>query len=130
MANKLQIVQDIRKELDSTVESLKRADKELDKVDVQIADISQNLRKAVSGFTEFKLPKDYEQSVRSANEEILKLNQAVDEQRKLILKLQAEITKLSQKRTASRKKGIEQRVAETALRKELRAQVRAVTDLG
>ena len=123
MANKIDVIEGINKELGTTVIKLEDVDK-------KVISISENLRKAVGGFSDFTLPKDLETSSKAAQSEILKLNQAVDEQRKLILKLQAEITKLSQKRTASRKKGIEQRVAETALRKELRAQVRAVTDLG
>ena len=123
MANKLDIIKNINNELDTTV-------KKLGLLDGEVVTISQNLRKAVGGFTEFKLPKEFQATTKSARDEIERLKKVQQEQSRIIEKLVADYEKLKNKRSSAAKKGIQQREAEKALRKELRIQARAALDLG
>lgn len=120
MANQLNAIQNINKELDVTVQKLGN-------VQMSIVKISQASEKGIGNIS---LPKDLEANSKAAENTISSLTKELDNQRKVTLKLSQDIAKLREARSRSTKKGIEQRVAETALRKELRQQVRATIDLG
>ena len=123
MANNLTAVKNINSELDVTVSKLNT-------VQSSILKISETARKSVGDFGGISLPQDAEANTKAYENAIKKLNFELDNQRKETLKLAEQVARLQQTRTRATKKGIEQRVAETALRKELRNQVRSVIDLG
>ena len=123
MANKLDIIKNINSELDTTVLKLEGVDK-------KVIAISENLRKAVGGFSDFTLPKDLESSTNAANTQIANLNKNLDREKQIVLQLTQQLENLRKKRGETTKKTIEERVATVALRKELRIQAKSVLDLG
>lgn len=121
MSNQLNAIQNINKGLDTTISKLGIIQK-------SIIDTSQEVRKI--DFKGAVLPQDLEANSRAAESALESLNREIENQRKVTIQLAKDIEKLQTKRSRGVKKGLQQRVAEQALRKELRNQVRAVTDLG
>ncbi len=97
MANKLDIIKNINSELDTTVLKLEGVDK-------KVIAISENLRKAVGGFSDFTLPKDLESSTNAANTQIANLNKNLDREKQIVLQLTQQLENLRKKRGETTKK--------------------------
>lgn len=123
MANDLTVIKNINSELDVTVSKLNN-------VQSSIVKISETARKSVGNFSGINLPQDAEANTKAYENTVKDLTKQLELQRQTTIKLASDIAKLQERRNRATKKGIEQRVAETALRKELRNQVRSVIDLG
>lgn len=123
MSNRLGIIRDINAELNNTVARLESVNRE-------IITISQSARQATSGFANISLPSDLETNTNASQQAIQNLTEALEQQRQETLRLAQQVRNLQRARANNNRRGIQARIAEQALRKELRIQAKAVTDLG